>query len=87
MMRITVVESSAERVRLRVEGRVTGLWVDELRRACELQALEERIQLTLDLADLSFADAEGIELLRELRTGGVILFRPAPWVAQQLTSL
>ena len=86
-MRITVVESSAEKVRLRVEGRVTGLWVDELRRTCEVQALEEKIQLTLDLADVSFADTEGIELLRELRTAGVILFRPTPWVAQQLTSL
>jgi anti-anti-sigma regulatory factor len=86
MMRITVVESSAEKVRLRVEGRVTGPWVDELRRTCEVQALEETIQLTLDLADVSFADTEGIELLRELRTAGVILFRPAPWVAQQLTS-
>jgi hypothetical protein len=87
MMRITVVESSPERVRLRVEGRVTGLWVDELRKACALQALEDRIQLTLDLTDLSFVDAEGIELLRELRNDGVILSRPASWVAQQLTSL
>jgi DNA-binding response OmpR family regulator len=87
MMRITVVESSAEKVRLRVEGRVTGPWVDELRRTCEVQALEDRIQLTLDLADLSFADAEGIELLRELRADGVILSHPASWVAQQLTSL
>jgi len=86
-MRITVVESSTETVRLRVEGRVTGPWVDELRRTCEVQALEDRIQLTLDLADLSFADAKGIELLKELKNGGVILSRPASWIAQQMRSL
>jgi anti-anti-sigma regulatory factor len=84
MLRITVVESSSEAVRLRVEGRATGRWVEELRSTCELQALEEGIRLTLDLADLSFADAAGIELLRELRACGVILSGPASWVAEQL---
>jgi len=52
-----------------------------------VQALEDRIQLTLDLADLSFADAKGIELLKELKNGGVILSRPASWIAQQMRSL
>jgi hypothetical protein len=39
MLRITVVESSAEEVRLRVEGRVIGGWVEELRRTCDVHAL------------------------------------------------
>jgi len=52
MLRITIVESSREAVRLRVEGRVTGGWVEELRRACELHALCDEVRLTLDLADV-----------------------------------
>ena len=84
MLRVTVVESSSETVRLRVEGRVAAGWVEELRRSCELQALSDGIRLTLDLADVSFVDAAGIELLKELRMRCVTLLGPSPFVAEQL---
>ena len=83
-MKITVVESSSEAVRLRAEGRLTGGWVDELRRTCDLHALSNGIRLTLDLADVSFADAAGIELLKELRIRLVTLLSPSSLVAEQL---
>jgi anti-anti-sigma regulatory factor len=83
-MKITVVESSRVAVRLRVEGRLTGSWVEELRRACDLQGLGSGIRLTLDLADVSFADAAGIELLKELRFHPVVLVNPSSLVAEQL---
>ena len=84
MLKITVVESSNEAVRLRVEGRLTGGWVEELRRTCDLHALNDGIRLTLDLADISFADAAGIELLKELRMRLVTLLSPSSLVAEQL---
>jgi anti-anti-sigma regulatory factor len=84
MLRITVVESSSEAVRLRVEGRLTGGWVEELRRACEVHALCDEIRLTLDLADVSFVDAAGIELFKELRSCCVKLLSPSPFVVEQL---
>ena len=84
MLRITVVESSSEAVRLRAEGRLTGGWVDELRKTCDLHALSNGIRLTLDLADVSFADAAGIELLKELRIRLVTLLGPSSLVAEQL---
>jgi anti-anti-sigma regulatory factor len=83
-MKITVVESSRYGVRLRVEGRLTGRWVEELRRTCDLHALSDGIHLTLDLADVSFADAAGIELLKELRMRSVTLLSPSSLVAEQL---
>lgn len=83
-MKITVVESSRNGVRLRVEGRLTSRWVEELRRACDLHALSDGIRLTLELADVSFADAAGIELLKELRIRLVTLLNPSSLVAEQL---
>jgi anti-anti-sigma regulatory factor len=83
-MKVTVVESSIEAVRLRVEGRLTGRWVEELRTTCDLHALNDGIRLTLDLADVSFADAAGIELLKELRMRLVALLSPSSLVAEQL---
>jgi hypothetical protein len=84
MLRITVVESSNIAVTLRVEGRITGPWVEELRTACSLHTSPDDVQLSLELADISFADAGGIALLRELRNRGVGLIRTTPFVAEQL---
>jgi hypothetical protein len=84
MLRITVVESSNDTVRLRAEGRVTGPWVEELRTCCEVQALSDGIRLLLDLAEVSFVDAAGIELLKELRGRCVTLLSLSPLVAEQL---
>ena len=87
MLRITVVESSSNAVRLRVEGRMTGRWVEELRRSCGLHALSDGIRITLDLADVSFVDAAGVELLKELRSHCVTLLSPSPFVAEQLKTV
>jgi len=87
MLRITVLESSSKAVRLRVEGRVTGRWLEELRICCDAHALSDGVRLTLDLADVSFIDPAGIELLKELRTRCVTLLSPSPFVAEQLKTV
>jgi ABC-type transporter Mla MlaB component len=84
MLRITVVESSEGAVTLRVEGRMTGPWVEELRAACNVHTFPDDVQVSLELADISFADAAGIALLRELRNRGVGLIRTSPFLAEQL---
>ena len=84
MMRITVVESSESAVTLRVEGQITGSWVEELRKACDAHTSPNEIQLSLELADVSFADAAGIVLLKELGSRGVGLMHANPFMAEQL---
>jgi anti-anti-sigma regulatory factor len=84
MLRVTVVESSRSAVTLRVEGRITGSAVEELRRACDMHALADEVQLSLELADVSFADGAGIVLLKELRSRGVGLIRINPFMVEQL---
>jgi hypothetical protein len=84
MLRITVVESSMRAVTLRVEGRITGPWVDELRTACNVHTFPDDVQVSLELADISFADAAAIALLRELRNRGVGLIHTSPFLTEQL---
>ena len=84
MMRITVVESSGSAVTLRVEGQITGSWVEELRKACDAHTSPNEIQLSLELADVSFADAAGIVLLKELRSRGVGLMGANLFMTEQL---
>jgi ABC-type transporter Mla MlaB component len=89
MLRITVVDLSDGVVVLRVEGRLTGCWVEELRRTCAAHAFAahnfaDEVQLSLELSKVSLADAAGIALLKELRSRGADLIRPTPLVAEQL---
>jgi hypothetical protein len=84
MLRITVVESSRSAVTLRVEGRMTGSAVEVLRTACEVHTFADEVQLSLELADVSFADAAGILLLKELQSRGIGLLRANPFMAEQL---
>lgn len=69
---------------LRVEGRITGPWVEELRAACDAHVFGNDVQLSLDLADISFADTAGVALLKALRNRGVILTDATPFVVGQL---
>jgi hypothetical protein len=82
MLRITVVESSARAVTLRVEGRVAGPWVEELRTTCNLHTGPDPVQLCLELEDVSFVDAAGVACLKELREQGVGLFRVSPFLTE-----
>src|ERR1700689_4446838 len=84
MLRITLIGSSEGAPVLRVEGRITGCYVEELRRACDAHISLDQIQLSLELADVSFADPAGIELLQDLRRRGVGLIQTTPFMTEQL---
>ncbi len=69
---------------LRVEGRIVGSSVEELRKACDVHTFTDDVQLSLELADVSFADETGIAFLKELRSRGAGLMRVNTFMAEQL---
>ena len=83
MLRISQVGSANHAVTLRLEGRIVGAWVDELRQNCEAVQNEGR-RLKLYLADVEYMDAQGVKLLSALRAGGVELLECPPFAAEQL---
>ena len=82
MLKIESINTADGPPKLRVEGRVIGPWVVELRRACE-QALDEGAGLALDLSEVVFVDPAGLELLCGLGRRGVAL-ECSGFVAEQL---
>jgi hypothetical protein len=72
-------------VTLKLEGRVIGPWVAELKMACE-RHLSERRAVKLDVADVSFADRSGTTLLRDLRSKGVRFLNCSPFLEEELKS-
>jgi len=66
MLRITI-QDEAQNPTIKLEGKVVGPWVEELRRSWQsfAPALGAR-ELLLDLRGVSFVDAKGRQLLRDI---------------------
>lgn len=71
---------------LRLEGRVAGPWLTEVRKAVESQQ-SLGANLSLDLSGVTFVNGEGAELLRGLSAAGVRLTGSSRFVAEVLGGL
>ena len=86
MLKISQSETANETIILKLEGRIAGPWVAEVRKACE-GFLNEGRALQLDLADVSFVDVTGTAAISNLKSRGVGLENCSPFVAEQLKGL
>lgn len=85
MLKISQAGKAIHSVTLKLEGRVVGPWVGELRQVCETLLTEGRV-LKLDLTDVTFADADGVAVLTGFITRGVTCKNCSPFVDEQLKS-
>jgi hypothetical protein len=76
MLRITATTGGEL---LKLEGKLLGPWVGELARACDRPRPPR-----LDLAGLTFADAAGARLLRELLVRGATVAGSSTFIAELL---
>ena len=83
MLRISQAADGDRAVTFRLEGRVVGPWVAELREACQ-KVLEDKRGLTLDLSEVMFASRAAVTLLLELKAQGVVLSGCSPFLRQAL---
>jgi ABC-type transporter Mla MlaB component len=86
MLKISTKHSGTHGVTLRLEGRIAEPWTSELGKTCE-QLLRERKSIRLDMAEVSFADRTGLELLRCLQSRGVALVECSPFTAEQMKGI
>jgi anti-anti-sigma factor len=86
VLRIIQATDADGAVLLRLEGQVRGRWLDELRQL--VSAIRQTpVRLVLDLAEVSFVDADGLALLHDLSSAQVVLRNCSLFVTQQLKAL
>ena len=66
-----------------LEGRIAGAWVGELRRVAG-ECARDRRRIALDLSRVTYADADGLALLRELLGQSARLDRASAFVTALL---
>lgn len=80
MLKITLHDSPHE-LRFRLEGRLSGAWVAELRQSWQTAASTTQGRTTvLDLCDVDFIDAEGQALIADMHRQGVRLKAVTPLI-------
>jgi ABC-type transporter Mla MlaB component len=87
MLKITLHDSAAE-FRFRLEGKLSGPWVDELRQCWETASSTTGGRRTLiDLRDVDFVDAPGEELLCDMLRRGVEFQAATPFMQSILDAV
>ena len=83
MLRIATI-SGQRLTTINLEGKLLKPWLTEVQVA--VSAAQTTDIVRLNLHELTYVDAEGIELLRTLRRGGIELVGPSPFIAQLLAA-
>jgi anti-anti-sigma regulatory factor len=86
MLRIVALGRPGDGATLSLEGRVIGPWVDELRQSCQ-RVLATGATLTVDLAEVTFVERNGVRLLKDLLDSGVAVANCPAFVTEQLKAL
>ena len=81
MVRISEASRSGDRVVVKLEGELIGPWVTEVGTYCERFL---RSGDTLDIGEVSFADRDGLRLLRNLTARQVNLINCSSFLAEML---
>jgi hypothetical protein len=83
MLRLHIREAVMETATVSLEGRVIGLWMEELRRVCK-GILARGARLVPDLSEVVFVRKAGIDLFRRLRDRQVVFRNCSLFVGEQL---
>jgi hypothetical protein len=83
VLKITEIAQNDSGRAFKLEGKLLGPWVNELRNVC-MQPPGRLEQVGLDLAAVTFVNTAGAELLRELIRQGIIITQCSAFVAELL---
>lgn len=86
MLRISRDEATNACTNIRLEGELTGPWVEETRRVCEAATVHGH-KLRLDLAGVTFVDRAGLKLLTGLQKINAVLENCSAFLNAQLRSV
>jgi anti-anti-sigma regulatory factor len=83
MLRIVEEKTTNSSTALRLDGSIVGQWVELLRSSCE-QFFQRGGHVILDLTGVSFADPDGVRLLRQLEQRQVTIINCSPFLREQM---
>ena len=81
MLKITRLSHKGRGLTIKLEGEIVGAWVGAARDACAIRGRRPR---RLDLAAVTYADAAGVQLLRDLMHAGIEIAGCSSFISELL---
>ena len=85
MLRITEISDDGEEIVMKLEGKVIGVWVDDLKRVCLFHRDERNRAVVLDFSGVTFVEARGLEMLKDLKGDRVRIVNCSPFINSLLS--
>jgi hypothetical protein len=83
VLKITRLSRKGRGLTIKLEGEILGPWGESVRAACAIRGRRPRPR-RLDLAAITYVDAAGVELLRDLMAEGVEIAACSSFVRELL---
>jgi hypothetical protein len=83
MLKISTIESMDGMMKIRIDGQISGEGVMLLHKTCTAY-LDQGLQLSVDLQNVSFVDRDGITMVRKLKEYKVEFSNAPPFIAEQI---
>lgn len=87
MLRITEIFEKENIVTLRLEGKVSGVWVSELEKIRLYYSHEENKAVILDFTGVTFIDNNGVRMLENIKDERVRIINCSPFIRLLICNL
>lgn len=87
MLMISKIAQDDENLTLKLDGKIEGMYTEELEQACKCTCAGDKKTITLDFSGVTFIDEKGLQTLSKLQNGRVNIVRCSPFIRTLLNDL
>ena len=87
MLRITEVSKDDKEITLRLEGKLVGMWIQELERICLYHRDEKNKTVVLNFSGVTFIENKGLRMLENIKDKRIAIINCSPFIQSLLGDL
>ena len=87
MLMISEIKLDEENITLKLDGKIEGMYLEELEGACKCHRSGNNKTITLDFSGVTFIDDEGLEVLSRLKDRRLKIVKCSPFIKALLNDL
>ncbi len=87
MLKITKIAQDSENLTLKLDGKIEGVYTEELEQSCKCACARDKKTITLDFSGVTFIDEEGMAALSRLKDGRLKIVKCSPFIRALLNDL
>ena len=87
MLMITKIKHNDSSITLKLDGKIEGMYLQELEGICKCHLSDQSAILTLDFSGVTFIDERGLEMLLKMRDRNLKIVKCTPFIKTLLSGL